>query len=64
VVAGYYLAFYTLATSLPLLRGIAYLQFTCGTVDYLELVAFELSAREQVVIWFFFFSAFASKVPR
>lgn len=64
ILAAYYLFFYTLLGSIFMLFGIVYVYYIAGTTDYeFLLYATPFSLKEQKILWFVFFLAFASKIP-
>jgi proton-translocating NADH-quinone oxidoreductase chain M len=63
VLASYYFFIYTLFGSVLMLLSILYIIYSSGTTNYEILVARSFNTREQKIMWFTFFLAFASKVP-
>ena len=63
VLAAYYFFFFTLLCSVLMLLSIIYVFIQIGTANYEILLTFCFSNKEQKILWFTFFLAFASKVP-
>lgn len=63
ILAAYYFFFFTFLCSVTMLLSILYIYVSVGTTDYQILLTFCFSKKEQKILWFSFFIAFASKVP-
>jgi proton-translocating NADH-quinone oxidoreductase chain M len=63
VLASYYFFIYTLFGSILMLLSLLYIINEVGTTNYEVLIAFFFNLKEQKILWFTFFLAFASKVP-
>jgi NADH-quinone oxidoreductase subunit M len=65
VKASFYLVFYTLVGSIPLLLGIFYIWTLTGSFDYLYIreVSSLFLQSDKFILWLLFFPAFAFKIP-
>ena len=54
---------YTLLGSVFMLLSILYIYYQVGSTDYEILISFSFSSLEQKIMWFTFFTSFATKVP-
>ena len=61
--AAYFFFLYTLLGSVLMLLSILYIYYQVGTTDYEVLLTFSFSPIEQQIMWFTFFTSFATKVP-
>lgn len=61
--ASYFFFIYTLLGSVFMLLSILYIYYQVGSTDYEILISFSFSSLEQKIMWFTFFTSFATKVP-
>nr|YP_009118153.1 NADH dehydrogenase subunit 4 [Stachyamoeba lipophora]AJF22898.1 NADH dehydrogenase subunit 4 [Stachyamoeba lipophora] len=61
--AAFLFFFFTLFGSLLMFISIVFVYLHCGSTDFLLLWTSEFSTTRELVLWFFFFIAFAIKIP-
>jgi len=64
ITAGYYFFFYTLVGSLLMLLSILYIFNQTGTTDYLSLISYNWTKKEEIFIFLAFFASLAVKIPK
>jgi NADH-ubiquinone oxidoreductase chain 4 len=61
--AAYYLFFFTMSTALLMLFATAYIFLQVGSTLFFDLVSFEFTIFEKILLWITLFIAFATKIP-
>lgn len=64
ITASYYFFFYTLVGSLLMLLSILYIFNQTGTTDYLSLISYNWTQKEEILLFLAFFCSLAVKIPK